>query len=418
MPAGEFAVTLAWLTGAAALAPLLAALQPRRLLPVIVIEIVLGIAVGPSGFGWFERNASLDLLAGFGFALLMFVSGIEIDLKLLVGQPLTPALSPEGRGGGCAGVRDGPRRPLLWIVSIVFATFAMSLAGAWALWHDTRTPAELWFLSLVLSTTSVGIVVPTLKERAFSAGTFGQIILGCAILADVLTMLGVSVAAAWIAGGDVARSASPLLFVVAAALGCALLLRVARRTAVVALVRRLDTPTGRLPLRAAFALLFALALLAHGLGAELVLAAFVAGVAVGAISARGSRLREQIESTGFGLLIPMFFFAVGVGFDLPSLLASPATLAALPGLLVLAYANKVLPLLALRRFYAWPRLLGGGALLAARLSLIIAASAIGLRLGVLDAALNAAMILLALVTAVVSPLLFNLLEPARAEEEA
>lgn len=392
----ELIVTLAWVSAAAALAPLLASLLPRRVVPVIVAEIMLGIAVSPSGFALLAPNPALDLLGGLGFALLMFVSGIEVDLRLLT------------RNTGASG----PRRPLLWTLPIVLATFALSFGGAAWLWRGERGTAELLFLAVVLSTTSVGIVVPTLKERGMTGNAFGQLLLACAILADLLTMLGVSVVGAWIGGGLLARSALPLLFLLLAALSCALLYRFGRGPATLALLRSLDTPTARWPMRAAFALLFALALLAQALQAEMVLAAFVAGIAVGAMSPRGSGLRERIESSGFGLLIPMFFFGVGVGFDLPALLASPATLAALPALLLLAYANKIVPLLALARFFALRELLGGGVLLAARLSLIIAAAAIGLRLGVLDAALNSAMILLALCTAVLSPVLFNLLAPA------
>ena len=393
----ELIATLAWVSAASALAPLVAAVLPRRLLPVVIVEIVLGMLAGTSGFAFVTPNAALELLGLVGFAALMFVSGIEIDLGIL-------ARNADSTGG--------PRRPLLMSVAMVLATFVLSSLGAALIWHGTRPIVELLFLALVLSTTSVAIVVPTLKERALTACAFGQIVLACAILADLLTMLGVSMLGASIAGGDVAKSALPLLFVAVAALVAGLVWHLARSPAFAALFARLDSPTSRLPMRAAFALLFALAWLAQGFGAELVLAAFVAGIAVGAISPRGSALRERIEASGFGFLIPMFFFSVGVGFDLPALLASPQTLAAMPALIALAYANKLVPMLPLARWFAWREVLGGGALLSARLSLVIAAAAIGARLGVIDAALNAAIILLAMFTCIISPALFNLLLPS------
>lgn len=393
----ELIETLVWTSAAAALAPLLAAWLPRRVLPVVIIEIVLGMLAGPSGFAFIAPNPTLELLGLLGFAALMFVSGIEIDLDLLTRNP---------------GAVLGPRRPLAWSLAMVLATFALSVAGALLIWGVDRPIFELLFLALVLSTTSVAIVVPTLKERALTRNAFGQILLACAILADLLTMLGVSMLGASIAGGNLARSALPLLFLLLAALAAVFVYRLAGRASLVTLFARLDGPTSRLPMRAAFALLFALALLAQGFGAELVLAAFVAGIAVGSISPRGSGLRDRIESTGFGLLIPMFFFSVGVGFDLPALLASPETLSAMPALILVAYANKLVPMLSLWRYFAWREIFGGGVLLSARLSLIIAAAAIGARLGVIDAALNAAIILLAVFTCIVSPALFNLLLPA------
>lgn len=388
--------TLAWVAAAAVLATMIAALLPRRLLPVIVAEILLGMMAGPSALGLIEPNEVLNVLSWLGFAMLMFVSGLEIDLKVLV-----------ARAGH--GERSGPRHPLAWSVGIVAATFVLSVAGALAIFGSSLPVSHLLFIALILSTTSVGIVVPTLKERGLTAGTYGQIVLASAILADLLTMLFISVLATWIAGGNVAQSWLPALFVIVTAIGGMIIVRFARNPAVRAYVSRLNTPTGRLPLRGAFALLFVLAAVAEHMGAEFVLAAFLAGIIVGALVPRGAAVPLQLEFMGFGFLIPMFFFSVGVGFDLPALVASPQAVAALPALVVLAYANKILPVLALRRYFSWNEVVSGGVLLSARLSLIIAAAAIGLRLEVLDTALNSAMILLAVFTAIVSPVLFNVL---------
>jgi len=396
--------TLACVSAAAALAPIVAALVPRRVLPIIVAEILLGIVAGPSGLGLIEPNPVLAVLSTLGFAMLMFFAGMEIDLKVLVAN--------SGVG------RVGPRRPLAWSIAIVLTTFFISVAGSYLVFGGARPFAHVLFLALVLSTTSVGIVVPTLKERGLTAGPYGQILLAGAILADFLTMLLISVLAASMSGGDAARTWLPVLFVLLAAGVGIVVLRLGRTAASRRYVARLDTPTGQMSLRAAFALVFVLALVAEHLGAELVLAAFLAGIVVGAVVPRTGAMHAEIEALGFGFLIPMFFFAVGVGFDLPALLASDVTLAALPALVLIAYANKILAVLPLARYFSWNEVVSGGVLLSARLSLIIAAAAIGMRLGVLDSALNAAMILLAIFTAVVSPLLFNVLSLAGTRERA
>ncbi len=392
--------TLAWVSAAAALAPIVAASLPRRIVPIIVAEIVLGMIVGQSGLGLIVPNPSLDLLSLLGFAMLMFVSGLEIDLDILVRR--------------ASGARGGPGRPLAWSIAIVLGTFALSVAGAYAIFGATRPISHVLFLAVVLSTTSVGIIVPTLKERGLTAGPYGQILLAGGILADFLTMLSVSVLGVWIVGGGITEGLLPLFFVMVAAGAGVVIKRLGRSAALRAFVGRLDTPTGRLPLRTTFLLLFLLALVAERLGAELVLAAFLAGIIVGELTPREAIRREQIESLAYGFLIPMFFFGVGVGFDLPALLSSRETLAAFPALIAIAYANKILPVIPLRRYFSWTEVLGGGLLLSARLSLIIAAAAIGLRIGVLDSALNSAMILLAVITAIVSPALFNIvLRPVR-----
>jgi len=394
MAPAELIHTLAVVTAAAVLAPVVAALVPGRILPIIVVEIVLGIVAGQSGLRWIEPNAVLAVLGALGFAMLMFVSGMEIDLKILL--------------PGRDHARAGPRNPILWSIAIVFGTFGLSVLGAYLIFGATRPFAHVLFLALVLSTTSVGIVVPTLKERGLTAGPYGQILLAASIMADFLTMLCVSILAAGITGED-AHAGRPVLFVVLAALAGVAIHRFGKRADVRRCFARLDTSTGRLPVRAGFALVFLLALLAEHLGAELVLAAFLAGIIVGGLIPREAPNSGRIEAIGFGFLIPMFFFSVGVGFDLPALLSSQATLLAMPALIALAYANKILPLLPLRRYFPWKDVVGAGMLLSARLSLIIAAAAIGVRIGVLDAALNSAMILLALFTAIVSPALFNLI---------
>lgn len=388
--------TLAWVAAAAVLATMIAAVLPRRVLPVIVAEILLGIVAGPSGLNLIAPNEVLTVLSWLGFAMLMFVSGMEIDLKVLV----------TNAGGGA---RSGPRYPLAWSAGIVLGTFALSAGGVLAIFGSALPVSHLLFIALVLSTTSVGIVVPTLKERGLTTGAYGQIILASAILADFLTMMLVSVLAAWIAGGSLAHSWLPALFVVVTAVAGMIIVRFARKSAVREYMSRLNTPTGRLPMRAAFALLFVLAAVAEHMGAEFVLAAFLAGIIVGALVPRGTAIPLQLEFMGFGFLIPMFFFSVGVGFDLPALLGSQQAIAALPALIVLAYANKIIPVIALRRYFSWNEVTSAGVLLSARLSLIIAAAAIGVRLEVLDPALNSAMILLAVFTAIVSPIVFNVL---------
>jgi len=114
---------------------------------------------------------------------------------------------------------------------------------------------------------------------------------------------------------------------------------------------------------------------------------------------------------GFGVLITFFFVNVGVTFDLTALEGSKSALKLLPALIVLAYVNKLVPALLMVPRFQLRRAIAGGTLLSSRLSLIIATSAIALKLGVFDAATDAAMILVAIVTSIVSPVLFAALYP-------
>jgi CPA2 family monovalent cation:H+ antiporter-2 len=123
-------------------------------------------------------------------------------------------------------------------------------------------------------------------------------------------------------------------------------------------------------------------------------------------------LVHQLESIGFGFFIPIFFIMVGVDFNLQALLSSTQALILVPFLVLVAFAIKFIPALVFRLNFSWRESLGAGALLSARLSLIIAASAIGLRLGVITEAINADIILVAIITVTLAPLLFLSIIPS------
>ena len=149
------------------------------------------------------------------------------------------------------------------------------------------------------------------------------------------------------------------------------------------------------------------------LGTEVILGAFLAGVLLALFTRdeKSSDLRAKLEAMGFGFFIPIFFVMVGARFDLSALTGSSAGLILAPELIVGAFAIKILAALPFRGLVSWRETLAGGFLISSRLSLIIAAAEIGQRLGLFPEAVYAALIAVALVTAVVGPLGFNLLMP-------
>jgi CPA2 family monovalent cation:H+ antiporter-2 len=159
-------------------------------------------------------------------------------------------------------------------------------------------------------------------------------------------------------------------------------------------------------------LLLAFVVLAKFLGTEMILGAFLAGAVLSLLSGPGDeQTRRQLEAIGFGFFVPIFFISVGIQFDFPALLRNPTTWLLTPLFLGAAVLLKLVPTLLWRLSFSWRETLAAGALLSARLSLIIAASDIGLRLGVLDEPTHAGFILIAAVTSTLSPLLFNRLLP-------
>jgi Kef-type K+ transport system membrane component KefB/Trk K+ transport system NAD-binding subunit len=371
-------------------------------LPIVVGEILAGIIIGRSGFGWVSSDDPiLNFLAEFGFVFLMFLSGMEIDFSNL------------GLFRGNA-VKKTPKSWGPFSIAAVSFAITLLLAGLISLeLVHLGLARNMWLLGLILSTTSLGVVVPVLKEKGIIGNQFGQTILFAALIADFITMFLITILVAVLSQGltlDILLVG--LLFV--AFFGA---LRFGRFFNRLSSVRRtfeeLSHATAQIKIRTAFAIMLAFVVLSEFLGTEIILGAFLAGACVALLMIPDDRqISAQLESIGYGFLIPIFFIKVGIDFNFSALFNSSRAMLLVPLLIVAAIAVKVFPALIFRVRYSLKESLSAGALLSARLSLIIAASAVGLRLGVISEATNAAILLVAILTVTLSPLAFSLLLPS------
>jgi trk system potassium uptake protein TrkA len=374
----------------------------RRLsLPVVVGEIIAGIIVGKSGLEWVHEGPMLEILALLGFAYLMFLSGLEVDFDAVLPGP----------GTWTGTWKDRISNPL-GLGLIAFAlTLGIGIASGWGL-RALDAADDPWLMALVLSTTSLGLVMPVLKERGLMDHPYGQSLLVAAVIADFATMLLVSVYAVLHTQGLSLEVLLVLLLFGAFGTAYRLARLARRRFPGLSVLKGVSDATAQIDVRGAFAIGLAFIALAEGLGAEMILGAFLGGALISLLAdRRSSDLYHKLDVFGYAFFIPIFFIVVGVRFDLASLLASPQTLLLVPVLLLLAYGIKFAAGLVYRVNYSWRETLAAGGLLSSRLSLIIAVSAIGLELGSIDAATNSAIILVAIVTSTVSPLIFNRIAP-------
>ena len=376
----------------ATIVPLL--LARFRRIPVVVGEIMAGIIVGPSVLGWVHgEDPTLELLAEIGFAFLMFLSGLEIDFSILF------AASKQDR-------LDGPS-PLLLAVLSFLLTLVLALAIGFGLTFAgfVRDP---WMMTLILSTTSLGIVVPVLKEGRLTSSKFGQTILLAALLADFLTMFLITVYVTVRSAGLTLEILLIVLLFVPVVLLYQLGVRWLRIPAVRRIFDELSDATAQIKVRSAFAIMVAFVVMAEMIGAELILGAFLGGVLASLLSGKEEeKLRHKLDAIGFGFFIPLFFVYVGVRFDLNAFLNESSAWILAPILLVASFGIKFLASLIFKWVFSWRETFASGFLLSARLSLIIAASAIGLQLGAISEATNADIILTAALTATLAPLGFN-----------
>lgn len=394
-PAISFAALVVIAT-AAFIIPILVNRIKRVRVPVVVGELLVGIIIGKSGLGIVKPEPWLDFLSTLGITYLMFLSGVEIDFRVL---------------RRLAGDKGGRR---LFLVSFLYLVVVLAggvLAGfAFLRMGLVQNP---WIVALITSTVSVGVVLPTLKERRLGSSEYGQTILVNSLLLDFVTILLLTVFVTFASGGDIWRLGFILILFAAVFIVYVAGERFRRHDFMVDLAHA----TSQIGVRGSFMLIFILSFLSENLGIEIILGAFLAGAIVSMITESDeTSLHLKLDAIGFGFLVPVFFIMVGAEFDLRALVARPESILLAIAIIGAAYLIKGLPSLLFLGRFPLRRALGLGVLVTPGLSLTVAAAEIGFRLGLLTTATHAAMILLAVVTAAVSPVLFERLVP-RGEAE-
>lgn len=361
-------------------AALLPGLSRLLRLPPPVVEILFGVLLGKSLLHIEPSGDWLPFLAELGFLILMLHAGMEIDFR---------ALS-----------RQRPARLMVHLL-VFAATAGMALLFSLMLGHGV-------FMALVLSTTSLGLVLPGLKDAGLGRGAFAQTILIAATLADFLTLFGITVYNLWFIYGPSWRLLLPLPIFT----GFGVVFYLGRLWAwwqprAAGRLLLSDDPSEQ-GVRFSLALLFLLVGISELAGLEPVLGAFMGGCVLAFVFREKQVLEQKLSALGFGFLIPIFFIHVGMQFNVGNILGMDHLVFS-GVLLLLALAVKLLPCLLYTLAGLSPAMsLRAGLLLSSRLSLIVAAAAIGLAQGFITPAVKDAIVLLALLTSLLGPTLFKL----------
>ncbi len=368
----------------------LPSLGMRLRLPPVVLEILFGVLIGKSLLNLQFGGEWLSFLAHLGFLILMFHAGMEINFQMLRAQ----------------------RAGMFMVQLSVFAlTVLLSMAAAFIL-------GQGFYLALVLSTTSLGLVVPTLRDTGTSQSPLGQNALIAATLADFLTLFGITFFLLWHQQGFGWDFLRPLpLFV-----GFGVLLKLIQFLTwwYPEKVGRLlaDRDSQELGVRFSLALLFLFVALSELAHMEPVLGAFLGGALLSMVFREKTQLELKLSGFGYGFLVPIFFIHVGMQFDVANVL-SVQQLLFTAKLLGFAVAVKLLPCL-LFVFIGQSMLnsLNIGLLMTSRLSLIIVAATIGLEFGFITEAFKDAIILLAVITCLLGPSLFKTFHRSEGEPKS
>ena len=362
--------------------PLLLGLAPRLRLPSVVVELIAGIIVGPAVLGWVEVDEPVRVLAIVGLAFLLFLAGLEIEFQKLRGR----------------------------ILKVAAAGFAVSFAIAIVVGLGLKAGGlvdQPLFIAIVLSATSLGVVVPVLKDARESGSTFGQLLIAGATIADFATVILLSLffsRESTTTGAQILLLGTLFAVVVLVALT---VIGIEHSSGIRKALVRLQDTTAQIRVRGAFLLMIGLTALATELGLEVILGAFLAGAILTLVDRdemmTHPEFRTKLEGVGFGVFIPAFFVTSGLQYDLDALLDDGSALANVPIFLAALVLVRGLPALFYRPLIPAGRTLPGALLQATSLPFIVAATAIGVELGIITPANAAALVAAGLMSVVFFP---------------
>ena len=379
----------------AALVALLALLAPlivrliRLPVPDIVVQILLGVVVGPQLLGWARIDGPVRVLSLIGLSFLLFLAGLELDFSRLRGRTLRTA-------------------------AIAFVlSFALALALGGILGRTGLVKSPL-LIAVILSATSVGIVIPILSDAGELNTPLGRLVVAGGSLAEVIPVLLLSLLFSE-RGSDLGAQITLLVAFGAVVAAAALLISGLERWRWIGrTLLALQDTTAQIRVRAAVALLMGFAALATGFGLEAILGSFLAGATISLLdrdrAMTHQHFRTKLEAVGFGALIPYFFVSTGLSLDVRTFVTSPRTLALVPVFLAALLIARAVPALLYRPLLSSRReVMTAGLLQATSLSIPIVGGSIGVALGLIRPQNYVALVAAGLVSVIAFPVIASAL---------
>jgi Kef-type K+ transport system membrane component KefB len=368
------------IVGVAAFAGVLTmVLAPRLTIPVVVLELLLGIIVGPEVAGIAEVDPTTDFLGNLGLGMLFFFAGYEIDFDRIRGRPLNLAL---------AG----------WGISLVLA---YGIGGALA---AAGVVLSYLYTGSAMATTAIGTLIPILKDAGELRTRFGSYLLAAGAIGEFGPILLITLILS--TTNPLHEAVVLIVFVALAVVTGVAAVRSAWKGW--PLVERAFETSSQLAVRLAVVLVFGLVALAAELGLDLLLGGFVAGM-ITRVALRGREVGvfdSKLTAVGYGLLIPFFFVTSGMNFDLDALTSSASGMLDLPLFLALFLIVRGTPALLLYRgVLAARERLALAFFSATELPLVVAITTVAVETGQMKSSTAAGLVGAAIISALLYPLI-------------
>jgi Kef-type K+ transport system membrane component KefB len=368
-----------WILAAAVVAPLLAEISIGFRVPVVVLEVLLGIVIGPQVLKLVQFDGFVETMFTIGMAITLFMGGMELDFDEIKGRALYLAV------GG-------------WTVSVLLGVSTVGILHAIPQVHSPLV------VTLALCTTGIGLLVPMFRDNGQLGTSFGRFVLAAGTLGEVGPIVAMSLMMSqryttWQEAGFLV--AFLVIVGVAIAVGMS-----ARPPMVMEILRRHMTKSTQLPLRVSLLMLAGLLWLAGDFGFENILGAFAAGMILGQANRGepGQALREKIATISFAWFYPFFFVGTGIKFNVTALGRDLTTILLVPTFAALFLIVRGTPVLLYRgQLHRAQRLPFALSSAVPSLSIIVVITEIGLRTKWMNPDVAAALIGAAMLSVLLFP---------------
>lgn len=317
-----FAYKLLIITAAALIAPIMAHFLKRFRVPSLVLEIFLGILIGPQVLDIIQMNVQIEALSHVGLSFLMFLAGYEIDTKRVKGKALSLAC-------------------LSWFMSL-----SLGLLLAFRI-VSTGHGLDTFLIGLSLTTMAFGVVLPVLQDAKVLKTGFGAFVLSIGSLGEFGPIM---MASLFLTHANPFITLLFLFLFITVTVLATIVATKSHQPKLIEFVRHHLGASSQISVRLAVFMIFSLVCLAANLKLNVLLGAFAAGLVVRVFTSDDNVhiVENKLKAIGYGFLIPLFFIVSGITFDLQAL-ASPEALVRVPFLLLCLLVVRGLPILIVYR---------------------------------------------------------------------
>jgi Kef-type K+ transport system membrane component KefB len=358
-------------------------------LPVAEVVLMLGFGIlfGPEVLGWIQLDEAIDLLAELGLAFLFFAAGLELEKHAI-----------QGRSGKLALTG--------WLVSAALALIAAGILEA------TGIITDFLGVAICLTSTALGTLLPVLRDKGLLKTPFGTYFMGAGAIGEFGPVLAISLLLTTKSFGMAVLS---VVIFAGFALIFSKIPQWLRTDRIINVIERGQETSAQTAVRLTALLLVALLAVAEGLGLDVVLGAFIAGIIVRQISPAREEgaLQTKVEGIAFGVFIPIFFIVSGARLDIESIIANPS--------LLLIFFVLLLIVRGVPQFFLYRRAIpeakpraGYSLYVATALPIIVAVTSVELGAGLMSPPVAAALVGAGALSVLVFPLIAQALVPKQA----